>query len=83
MKAISYTTVRQNFAQTMDEVCQDHAPVIVTRKQNESVVIISLADYHAMEETAYLLRSPQNARRLLNAALELENQQGQERTLLE
>jgi len=56
----------------METVCKDHAPVIVTRKGNESVVILSLEDYEALEETAYLLRSPKNTRRLIESITQLE-----------
>ena len=83
MKAITYTTARQNLAKTMESVCQDHAPVIVTRKKNDSVVIMSLEDYEALEETAYLLRSPKNARRLMDAIAELEEGGGTEKELLD
>jgi len=83
MKAISYTAARQNLAKTMDSVCKDHAPIIVTRKVSESVVIISLEDYSALEETAYLLRSPKNARRLVESIAQLESGQGTERELAE
>jgi len=83
MKAITYTTARQNLAKTMEEVCKDHTPVIVTRKKNESVVIISLEDYEALEETAYLLRSPRNTKRLIEAIVQLEDGKGTERELVE
>jgi antitoxin YefM len=83
MKAITYTTARQNLAKTMEEVCKDHAPVIVTRKKNESVVIMSLEDYEALEETAYLLRSPKNTKRLIEAIVQLEEGKGTERELVE
>ena len=83
MKAISYTNARQNLAKTMEQVCQDHAPLIVTRKNNDAVVIMSLEDYEALEETAYLIRSPQNAQRLLEAIAQLESSQGLEKDLLE
>ena len=83
MEATTYTAVRQNLAKTMESVCRDHAPVIVTRKQNESVVIMSLEDYEALEETAYLLRAPRNARRLLESIVELGEGNGEERSLLE
>jgi antitoxin YefM len=83
MKAISYTAARQNLAKTMESVCKDHAPIIVTRKVSESVVIISLEDYSALEETAYLLRSPKNARRLVESIAQLESGQGTERELVE
>jgi antitoxin YefM len=83
MKAITYTAARQNLAKTMEEVCKDHAPVIVTRKKSNSVVIMSLEDYAALEETAYLLRSPKNTRRLIKSIVELEDGKGTERELIE
>ena len=81
MKAITYTAARQNLAKTMESVCKDHAPVIVTRKTTDSVVIMSLEDYEALEETAYLLRSPKNTRRLIESIAQLEEGQGSERKL--
>jgi antitoxin YefM len=65
----------------MESVCKDHAPVIVTRKTTDSVVIMSLEDYEALEETAYLLRSPKNTRRLIESIAQLEEGQGLEREL--
>jgi antitoxin YefM len=81
MKAITYTAARQNLAKTMEKVCKDHAPVIVTRKSTESVVIMSLEDYESLEETAYLLRSPKNTRRLIESVAQLEEGRGSEREL--
>ena len=83
MKAITYTAARQNLAKTMEKVCKDHVPVIVTRKSSNSVVIISLEDYEALEETAYLLRSPKNTRRLIESITQLENGKGSEKELIE
>ncbi len=83
MDAISYTAARANLAKTMEKVCADHAPIIITRKNETPVVMLSLEDYQAMEETAYLLRSPANARRLLESIAELEAGQGVERELIE
>lgn len=83
MDAISYTAARANLATTMEQVCNDHSPVIITRKQQPSVVMISLEDYQAMEETTYLLRSPENARKLLESIAELEAGGGIERDLIE
>lgn len=65
MNAITYTAARENLASTMNRVCLDRDPVVITRKRNQSVVMISLEDYEALEETAYLLRSPANAKRLM------------------
>jgi antitoxin YefM len=83
MDAISYTAVRANLAQTMTRVCADHEPMIITRNGQPSVVMLSLEDYNALEETAYLLRSPRNAKRLIAAIDSLDNGQGQEQQLLE
>jgi len=83
MKAVTYTSARQNLAKTMEEVCEDHLPIIITRKKNKSVVMMSLEDYTALEETAYLLRSPKNTRRLLESISALESGKGAERQLIE
>ena len=83
MEAITYTSARQNLAKTMEKVCRDHAPMIVIRKSSESVVIMSLEDFEALEETAYLLRSPKNTRRLIESIAQLENGKGNEKELME
>ncbi|WP_394166911.1 type II toxin-antitoxin system Phd/YefM family antitoxin [Neptunomonas phycophila] len=83
MDAISYTAARANLAKTMERVCNDHSPVIITRKSETPVVMVSLEDYQAMQETAYLLRSPANARHLLESIAELEAGKGTERDLVE
>ncbi|OUE39301.1 antitoxin [Billgrantia desiderata SP1] len=76
MKAISYTAARPHLAKTMQQVCDDHAPVIITHSKADSVVMMSLEDYEALQETAYLLHSPMNARRLLESIAQLEDDQG-------
>jgi antitoxin YefM len=83
MDAITYTEARENLAQTIRRVCRDHDPVIITRKREDSVVMMSLEDYESLTETAYLLKSPKNARRLLAAIAELGDGKGQQRTLAE
>ena len=83
MDAISYTSARANLANTMARVCNDHAPIIITRKSEDPVVMMSLEDYNAMQETTYLLRSPANARNLLESIAELEAGNGAEKELLE
>lgn len=65
MDAISYSVVRANLASTMGRVCDDHESVIIARSGQCSVVMLSLEDYQALEEIAYLLRTPANASRLL------------------
>lgn len=81
MDAITYSAARANLAKTMDRVCEDHEPIIITRNGEQSVVMLSLEDYQSLEETAYLLRSPANARRLLSAAAQLSAGGGTEREL--
>lgn len=83
MDAITYTSVRANLAKTMDRVCNDHEALIITRNGEQSVVMLSLEDYKALEETAYLLRTPANARRLLSAVSQLNEGRGAERDLAE
>jgi antitoxin YefM len=83
MNAITYTAARENLASTMDKVCDDREPVIITRNRDQAVVMVSLEDYKAMEETAFLMRSPTNARRLLASIKQLESGQGKVRKLKE
>lgn len=81
MDAITYSAARANLASTMDRVCNDHEPLIITRNGEQSVVMLSLEDFQALAETAYLLRSPANAKRLLSAATQLSAGKGTEREL--
>lgn len=81
MDAMTYSTLRANLASTMDRVCDDHEVLIITRNGGQAVVMLSLEDYKMLEETAYLLRTPTNAKRLLSAATQLNADQGTEREL--
>ena len=81
MKAITYTAARESLADTMQRVCEDHDPVVITRRRDQAVVMMALDDYEALEETAYLLRSPRNARRLREAVDQLKRGKGIERKL--
>lgn len=81
VKSITYTAARENLAATINHVCEDDAPVLITRNRDQSVVMISLAEYEALQETAYLLRSPANARRLLSAMNALNRGKGVKRKL--
>jgi len=83
MQSISYTSARSNLAKTMEQVCEDHAPIAITRKGEGAVVMMSMEDYQALEETAYLLRSPKNTRRLIESINELESGNGIEKELSE
>ncbi len=83
MKMMSYTESRARYAEVLDGVTNDREEVVITRAGHEPVVIVSLADYESLRETAYLMRSPANARRLLDAMERLEAGRGQARELVE
>ncbi len=83
MDAITYTQARKNFTSVMNRVCDDHAPIIITRQSESPVVMMSLEDYSAIEETIYLLRSPKNAQRLYKALEQLKEGQYQQHNLIE
>jgi antitoxin YefM len=83
MDAITYSAARANLANTMDRVCSNHEAIIITRNGQRSVVMQSLEDFNALEETAYLLRSPANAKRLIGAIDQLNAGSGTERKLIE
>ncbi len=83
MDALTYSFTRQHFADVMRQVNEDHAPVVVTSQRGKPVVIMSLDDYHALKETAYLLRNPKGAARLLEAVEELRGGGGEVRELID
>lgn len=80
---MNFSQTRQNLASTFDAVVDDCMPIIVTRQNKEPVVIISLKDYRAMEETAYLLQSEANAKRLNRSIAQLEAGLGMQKELIE
>ncbi len=83
MQALTYSEVRNNLKSVLDRVNKDGETVIVTRKRGENVVILSLDDYNAMQETLHLLSSPKNAERLLRSIREVEQGDVTERELIE
>lgn len=83
MKTMTYTESRARYAEVLDSVVNDREEVVITRSGHEPAVIVSLDDYESLKETAYLLRSPANARRLLASIDELESGKGTERELME
>jgi len=70
MAQISYSEFRRNLASYMDEVCDNRAPLTVTRRNDRGVVMMSTDDYEGLMETVHLLQSPANAARLLQAIKE-------------
>jgi antitoxin YefM len=83
MDVLTYSDTRANLKEVMDRVVADRAPVVVTRKRGEAVVMVSLADWNAMEATLHLMSSPTNAARLNEAIAQLEGAQGTRRDLIE
>jgi antitoxin YefM len=83
MKTMTYTESRARYAEVLDSVIDDREEVVITRAGHEPVVIVSLEDYESLRETAYLMRSPANARRLLDAMERLESGKGVTRDLHE
>ena len=83
MKTLSYTESRARYAEVLDGVVNDREEVVITRTGHEPVVIVSLEEYESLRETAYLMRSPANARRLLDAIERLEAEGGAEHELVE
>ncbi|MEU0530890.1 type II toxin-antitoxin system Phd/YefM family antitoxin [Amycolatopsis tolypomycina] len=80
---MSYSESRAKYAETLDSVVNDREEVVITRAGHEPVVIVSLDDYQSLKETAYLLRSPENARRLITAIERLESGGGAQHELVE
>jgi len=83
MKTLSYTESRAHYAEVLDSVIDDREEVVITRAGHEPVVLVSLEDYEALKETAYLMRSPANARRLLDAMERLEAGRGEQHDLVD
>ena len=83
MKTMTYSESRANYAATLDAVVNDREEVVITRAGHDPVVIVALDEYESLRETAYLLRSPENARRLLASITRLEHGEGIERDLAE
>jgi antitoxin YefM len=81
MDVLTYSAARARLKEVMDRVVDDRAPVVVTRARGEAVVMVSLADWNAMEETHHLLSSAANARRLAAAIDQLDAGAGTEREL--
>ena len=83
MKTLSSTALRASLSAIMDQVNDDHEPVIVTRAKGKPVVMVSLEDWASMDETTYLLSSPENARRLRESIRELNEGKGVVHDLIE
>lgn len=83
MRTMSYSESRARYSETLNSVVDDREEVVITRAGHEPVVLVSLQDYESLKETAYLLRSPENARLLLASIERLESGKGADHGLYE
>ncbi|WP_068275867.1 type II toxin-antitoxin system Phd/YefM family antitoxin [Aldersonia kunmingensis] len=83
MRTMSYSESRARYAEVLDSVVNDREEIVITRSGHEPVVMVSLADFESLRETAYLMRSPANARRLLDAMERLESGGGEVHQLVD
>lgn len=81
MKTINYSEARQNLTAIMNETIDDRVPILITRQKGVPCVLLSLDEFESLEETAYLLRSPTNARHLIDSVEELNSGKGIERDI--
>ena len=82
MKTLSYSAVRANLAKAIEEVTQDHAPILITRQKGASAVLVSLEDFESWQETTYLMRNPANAAHLRRGIAQVKAGKTRRRRLL-
>lgn len=83
MDTMNYSAFRNHLAGALDKVNEDHKPLLITRQNGKPAVVMSLDDFHAYEETAYLMASPKNMERLNQAILEVEASKTVQHALIE
>jgi antitoxin YefM len=83
VKTLSYSAVRNNLAKAIEQVTEDHAPILITRQRGSPAVLISLEDFESWQETAYLLRSPANAAHLRRGLAQVKAGKTRRRKLLD
>ena len=83
MKVVTYSDLRKNLANVLDGVIDDHSPVLVTRQNNQTAVLISLEDFNAYEETSYLMSSPANAAHLMKSIAQAKSGKISQHELIE
>ncbi len=82
MQTVSYSEARDNLKAVMDKAASDRAPILITRQRGENVVMISAEEWAGMEETMHLMRSPANAKRLMEGIARLDAGEGEEHDLI-
>ncbi|MBS9434171.1 type II toxin-antitoxin system prevent-host-death family antitoxin [Photorhabdus hainanensis] len=81
MKELTYSEAKKNLSKTMINAVNDYSPVIITRENGENRVLMSLTDFESLQETAYLMRSPTNANRLMESISQLRTNKGKDKEL--
>jgi len=82
MEVLTYSDACMNLKSVMDKVIADRSEAIITRRNGEAVVMVSLADWNSIVETEYLLSSPENAKRLRESIAQAERGELVERDLI-
>ena len=82
MDTVTYSDARAQLKTMMDRAIDDHEEIVISRRNGGSVVMVSLEDWNAMQETLHLLSTPANAARLRSSSEELDAGEGQEQTLV-
>ena len=83
MDVMTFSDARARFKSMMDRVLKDKQEVMVTRRNSEAVVVVSLDTWNSINETLHLLSTPTNARRMRDAIAQLDVGDGTERVLVE
>lgn len=83
MLSETFSNTRNNLKAVLDRVVASRAPIRIARQRGEGVVMVSETEWESIEETLYLLSSPRNTSRLLDAVRELDSGQGEERELID
>jgi antitoxin YefM len=82
MKTLTYSAIRSNLAKAIEEVTQDHAPILITRQKGAAAVLVSLEDFESWQETTYLMRNPANAAHLRRGIAQVKAGKTRRRKLL-
>lgn len=82
MQTVTYSEARDNLKSVMDKAAESRAPVLITRRRGENVVMVSAEEWAGMEETLHLMSSPANAKHLLDGIRELDAGGGEEHELI-
>ncbi|WP_048613724.1 type II toxin-antitoxin system Phd/YefM family antitoxin [Vibrio coralliirubri] len=72
MNIVSFTEARNSLKSVLDRVVDDSDVTVITRRDSEDAVVMSLDHFNSMQETLYLMSSPKNAERLAESIAQLE-----------